>query len=236
MASLVKLRKRQRRSIHSQRTKRQSKRCRTSLRRYKLPHSTPSQVGSALCRLGLNPQPSKGRSHGQMVYSQTIVDLLMQLPGLSLNRMVRFYIASVDTITNKAVCCIPPDSTDHEGDTIVLLHHVSSSNYSVACFHFSVIILDCREHVAHLFDTLNRWSSGVRLVVVENLLGGAIKGWQVHDHTGRFMQSGAQCGPHSLWVACAFALDYKHVRGLVAKAQYGPLCEDPIEFWKEVTY
>ncbi len=63
-------------------------------------------------------------------------------------------------------------------------------------------------------------------------------GYKVRNHTGQIQQSGATCGPWSLWIAYAYAMNFRGCRsGADDKLQYNCFKQsDVMAFWKGLTF
>ena len=60
------------------------------------------------------------------------------------------------------------------------------------------------------------------------------RGYQIRNHTGRIRQSGGTCGPWSLWICFAYALNFRGCRRAEDdRIDYACFKQaDALQFWK----
>ncbi len=129
--------------------------------------------------------------------------------------------------------CRPPASNA----LVVVVHTASDTNPQ----HFSCIPVDARHKLVHVFDTLGQWRDIRARRTVEalwpNLRLFDRHGYQLRNHTGKLHQRGGTCGAWALWICAAYAFNYRGCRRAADDdISYRALQQDPVAFWRVVTY
>lgn len=160
---------------------------------------------------------------GEWVSDETILRLLGQIG------FVDVLDCKIDAVTKRVYT---GDAHLESQRALALVTHVAEEDRAT---HFSCIFVDLEKMAAHVFDTFQPWKSREAKRVVRSLLP-SLPGLTVYDHTGRIRQTGATCGPWSLWILVACAFDFLGVVDGLSRGEYGALRQsDAMSFWKRWT-
>ena len=197
----------------------------------------------ALRSVGLRPVESYGNRDGEWVTDVTILELLAFLDQEESQQVTwqgEAYDARMCHLDTRSMTICDPDLFSEgplEKNLLVLVIHTTSATCGL---HFSAIVVNATHKLVHAFDTLCTWSTPrIKYTLHQqfplmNLLG---NGYKIRNHTGKICQRGGTCGPWSLWICFAYALNFRGCRNAADDSiDYSCLEQkDVLHFWRSFT-
>jgi hypothetical protein len=103
--------------------------------------------------------------------------------------------------------------------------------------HYSVLLLDSAKKACYVVDTLFKWSDrDCARVVAGTFPAYARDRLDAVNCTGVITQTGATCGPWSIWIAACFVLDVRGCRSRASRFDASRFrADDVVAFWRGVT-
>jgi hypothetical protein len=79
--------------------------------------------------------------------------------------------------------------------------------------HFSLIIINVEHRLIYVFDTFETWSLEKTIRLMMPHIDLFKQGYRIQNYTNAVSQKGdGTCGPYSIWIAFAYAFNYKGCR------------------------
>ena len=185
----------------------------------------------------------KEKLSGQWVFDETIMCVMHQLETLASASMSLF--RPFETLSQLSSFQGMRDATIDPRKDVVLIVNDDVNK------HFFTVLIETypRQKTIHVFDTLvNRKEHEVYELLEKTFTPStSFRDYKFHNYaknnfTRALLQSGASCGPWSLWISVAFVFDINNCRrqrsnmhGHMRVASLKMDNDDIIGFWKELT-
>lgn len=191
----------------------------TSSSSLELDAGTINHVVSLLHSAGMRPVGSLGRRCGHWVTDVSILQLLAFLDTEESKEVTwqgEAYDVRMCHLDDSIHVCDPDVFSEGplEKNLIVLFIHIAGETQGL---HFSAVVISAARKLVHVFDTLSTWSiPKIKYTLHQQfpLLGlfSLRKEYCIRNHTGKVLQSGGTCGPWSLWICFAYAMNFRGCR------------------------
>ena len=188
-----------------------------------------------------------GKHNGQWVQDDTIHCILQQIQELEDAKLCLF--RPFQTLTCESRYSRPATKAsaaviDPKKDIVIIVNDADNA-------HFFTILLETfsRQKSIHVFDSLvNRKDEDIKRLLASIFLPSMYADYNFHNYAHHnvmknVLQSGASCGPWSLWIGVAFVFDINNCRrrrsdkhGRMRVASLKMTNADVVGCWKHLTF